>query len=454
MDNKQLVSGLNVCFVANFYKTILYQHISENLKKFGIISYWIVLKSEQYKQLCDLYGTQKVLLINRKYFHIDNDPLCDIKINEILFGDRVLKYDKKSGLKFLRNIQKPIYNFIKENNIRYVFGERTWGHEIVISRLVERFPALQCSYISFTSIRIPGERFAFFRDEQESVIVETRAKECRDISSDFRIEKPAYLSINDKIIKKNSSIWGRLKRIKRFITNENIEKSDPNVIISMFWRFYIPAREEVNREMYKLVNRVDFNIIKDKKYIFFGFHKQPESSIDVLGRYFDDQFQNVINIWKILPSGWILVIKEHTNAIGDRGILFYNKILKYPNIFIVNEKTDSHQIIKNSQVVFTVSGTIALEAALLEVPSITLVPTFFNKLNYCRHLNWVDIQRYFSIIDIINETRLKPNNIEEYKKYIMENSFEGNPTDVYTSPDVLNENNIGKIVNAFLQLLD
>jgi predicted glycosyltransferase len=293
----------------------------------------------------------------------------------------------------------------------------------------------------------------FFKDEKKAEIVEKKYNvDIEKIDCPFVIEKPTNLAINDKIIAHKMSGKGLMSRLKRLITNENIEKNDPNVIHG-YCRIIIPVREVINQITYKFLKTDDLASIKDKKYIFFGFHKQPEASIDVCGRYFENQFENVINLWRQLPPDWYLIVKEHSNAIGDRSFNFFRKLRKYPRIILMNEKEDSHELIRNAQLIATNTGTMALEAALMDVPSITLSQVFFNKLNYCRHCTWIDFEKYDSVIDLITEIKSTPNNIEEYREFIMKNSFEGIITDIVTYPDVMNPNNIEKIVNAFTAII-
>jgi UDP-N-acetylglucosamine 2-epimerase len=186
----------------------------------------------------------------------------------------------------------------------------------------------------------------------------------------------------------------------------------------------------------------------------FGFHKQPEASIDVCGRYFENQFENVVNLWRQLPPDWYLVIKEHSNAIGDRSFNFFRKLRKYPRVILMNEKEDSHVLIQNAQLVATNTGTMALEAALMNIPAITLSRVFFNKLNYCRHCTWVDFEKYNSITDLIAEIKSVPNNIEEYTEFIMKNSFDGLISDVVSNPEVILPGNIEQLSKAVMEITE
>jgi hypothetical protein len=445
-----MMKNLSIGFVGNFYKTVVFETITKNIPIDKKNVYWFVTKESQYSYLCTQFPKENILLIDCRRIKADNEPIGDFKINELVFGDRVWKYEKEKGIKYLTNIQQPIYDFIKNNHISCVFGEATWAHELLIHRICKNKQELSCKYYSHSVVRIPNGRFIFFNDEKQTEIIE-RKYNVEVINTTLTIEKPSYLFVNDKIIAYKISGKGLLNRIKRFITNENIEKTDPNVLRG-FLRIITATQEVLNQISYKFLKRVDFNSVKNKKYILFGFHKQPEASIDVCGRYFENQFENVVNLWRQLPPDWYLVIKEHSNAIGDRNFHFLRRLSKYPRVVLMHEKEDSHLLIRHAQLVATNTGTMALEAALMNIPAITFSQVFFNKINYCRHCSWTDLEKYNSITDLINEIRVSPDNTEEYTQYIMKNSFEGVLRDVITTPEVLSPENIKQLSKAIMEV--
>jgi len=453
MKEQALSKNKNICFIANFYKTFFFHEIAKHLEKEGYIINWIVTKENQYQFLIKKYNENNILLINKRNCLIDNAPIDDFKINELIYGDRVFKYDKINGIKFLSNIQEPIYKFISENNITNIFGEKTWAHELLIHRIITKRKELNCKYYSIATTRIPNGRIIFFKDEKDINIVKPLFSINSNEFINIKIEKPYYLALNDKILKSENSLKGKLTRLKKFFTNENIEKYDPNVLSNNIYRFIIPIREEYNRLTYNFIKKTDYKKIIDEKYILFGFHKQPESSIDVCGRYFEDQRITVLNLWRQLPPYWKLVIKEHSNEVGDRTYQFYRQLLKFPNIVLVNEKSDSHILIKNAQLVATNTGTMALEAALFGIPSITLSKVFFNTHNYCCNKTWVDLEKYSSIIELRNEIIQLEDNSNEYAKYITENSFDGAVGDIDSNPDIINPENIAKVTRAIVHII-
>jgi hypothetical protein len=442
---------INICFIANFYKTIVFEAIAQKLSINKVKVYWIVTKDSQLNHLSQNYPQDNILSLTRSYIKKNNYPLNDFKINELVFGDRVWKYEKEKGIKYLTNIQLPIYDFIKNNSISYIFGETTWAHEILINRMCRIKKELFCEYYSDYFARIPNGRFLFFKDEKHIEIFE-REQTVESNQIVFSVEKPSYLAINDRIMAKKMSIKGLLNRFKRLLTNENLEKSDPNVLHG-FCRISVATQEILNQITYKYLKKNKFQEIKDKKYIFFGFHKQPEATIDVCGRYSENQFENVVNLWRQLPPDWYLVIKEHSNAVGDRSFRFFRNLAKFHRIILMHEKEDSHKLIRHAQLVATNTGTMALEAALMNIPAITFSPVLFNKLNYCRQCSWTDLERFHSIVDLLTEIKAQSNNIDEYAEYIVKNSFDGILTDLLSNPSVISVENIKKLSDAILEVI-
>ncbi len=436
----------NVCFIANYSFTYLFHHIAETLAQENIKTHWIVNNKNLYDFLKSNYDESSILYISRDDFKAtDVEPLDDYKLNELIYGDRVLRHEPQNGLNFLTNIQRPIYDFLKKHNTEMVMGELTWAHEVLIHRMCKRRTELNCTFLNPHVVRIPDNRFAFFTDERQSVLFEVNKEEYCD--TPIEAKKPDYLKINDKTIKKGSSLAGRIKRASKFFTNENIEPLDPTLIVNQNKRFEICTREEINRVRYKSIERVPFDKDTTGPYIFLGLHKQPESTVDIFGRYYEDQLQNIKNIWRALPQGWKLLVKEHTNAIGDRTPDWYKTIQALPGVELVIETTNSYELIQNAELVATITGTVAYEAALMGVPSITFAPVFFNKVNTCRQITLEDLSNS-SLDEIAADLKGQEDNRLKFSNYLLQNSFIGKFYDPQTTGISLSPENVEDVSAA------
>lgn len=439
-----------VAFIGNFYKTVVYEEIAKLMKPKGIESYWIMPNSDQYYDFKKKYGDDHVLLIDRSIIKKNAAVVGDYKINEIVYSDRIWRYSLQLGLDYLKSIQEPVKEFIKKNNIGTVFGENTTSEELLICRMCHQISELNCDYFSLMTTRIPNGRFFFFTDEKQTDVWKCPNANDDRVIVNLEVKKPAYLALNDKILKKKMSLIGVLRRLKFFITDEHINPTDPNVLTDKQIRLKVKGREIYNQQLYRFVRREGLEVLKGKKYIFYGFHKQPESSIDVCGRYNENQEIAIENIWRQLPPDWYLVIKEHSNAIGDRSVDYFKHLQEYPNIILVNEGIDSKLIIQDAKAVITNTGTMALEAALWGIPAITLSKVVFNCINYCKYMTWQDFERFNNLQEVISDIEKEPLDIEPFRELVANYSFEGTMGDVFGTPEILkNRDNLMKLANAF-----
>jgi len=433
---------INLCFVPCFGKGELYRAIADKLVnkyKNEIRIYWIVV-DKRYKKI---NVTDKSIYLDFKIANNGNyKELKNFRINEILYSDRVLNKNIIKGKQYLINLEYVLYDYIKENGINVIIGERAQAHELLLGRICNLCNELKCQYYSMTDIRIPSFRFAFFKDEKETEIVEFNNK-C-DVN-EFKLEKPSYLQINDKLQKLNS--YFNTNRIKRILTYiKQIDKNNVSGQQSFCGYVHFVFSRLWNTFWYKTLKREQFNITEYPNFIFYGFHKQPESSIDVCGRYNENQYIDILNIWRMLPAGWYLILKEHTNAVGDRKKKFYKSLMKLPGVVLVDEHTDSYKLISNAKITFSVTGTISLEAGLMNKKAVTLSRTFFNSISTVYNFSFTELEK-MSIPDLVEKK--EKDNVTQYKKYILSNSFKGCVLDSYTLPSVLCDENLDKIIYGY-----
>jgi capsule polysaccharide modification protein KpsS len=421
---------LHICFVSNFTKTYVFNAVAKALKeKYGYTVFWIVVNQKYKAYLEETYPKDQILYIHKGLSESGEPELTgEYKLNEIVYNDRFFSQNIDEGLAFVKAAQKPLYDFIKKNEIRYIFGEVTWSHEILISRIVKDKKELDCKFLNPNVVRLPNDRFAFFSDEKEFLELDPSINYSDMDFPLIKLQKQEYIAAFNDLIKKSYSLNVKLARAKRFFTKENIEKNDPSLPYKFSQRFVRGTRQEIFRSTYKLLDRVELKDIEDKDYVFYPLHVQPEASIDVMGRYYNDQFQNIINIWKLLPNNWLLIVKEHSAGIGDRSLSFYKKIAELQNVFMIHEKTNSHELIRKSKAIFTVSGTVGYEAALMEKPAFTFAPMFFNQLQFCHKITLEDFSNSSNLPELIarkNANNDQKMDLKTFSNFIYYHSYEG-----------------------------
>ena len=104
-------------------------------------------------------------------------------------------------------------------------------------------------------------------------------------------------------------------------------------------------------------------IIKSRPYIYFLCLWEPEYNTHSLSKEFINVHAMVQQAAVSLPSGYKLIIKEHTPNIGFKKRQFYKSLMKLPNVLIVNYLLPGPELVENAAAVMTISGTAAVNAA-------------------------------------------------------------------------------------------
>lgn len=162
----------------------------------------------------------------------------------------------------------------------------------------------------------------------------------------------------------------------------------------------------------------------DKPFIFFPLHIEQERSMLITAPFYLNQVEIIRNIVKSLPVGYKLLVKEHHSMIARewRKISVYKEIMSFPEVKLLHPKVDPHEIVKNSSLVITISGTTALDAAFYEKPSIVLSDTTFSKLPSVYRLK--SIEDLPDAIRVSLKKKVESIHIDEYIDYIEKNAFE------------------------------
>ena len=103
-----------------------------------------------------------------------------------------------------------------------------------------------------------------------------------------------------------------------------------------------------------------------------------------------------------MPINYKLYVKEHPNMIGERPLRFYKNVTKLHNVKMIkpNYYDDPKPWIENSLGVITITGSSALEAAMLQKPTIVFGHSLFNVISNIKHAkSFDDLRSLFKKID-------------------------------------------------------
>jgi len=116
------------------------------------------------------------------------------------------------------------------------------------------------------------------------------------------------------------------------------------------------------------------------KYVFYPMHTEPEVSLLVYGRPYVNQIEIVRMLALSLPIDTVLVVKEHPWMVGKRSLSAYQKMLEIPRVKFADPSLEARALVKQADLVAVVTGSVALEAAMLDKPVITFGDCPYNLL--------------------------------------------------------------------------
>lgn len=115
-------------------------------------------------------------------------------------------------------------------------------------------------------------------------------------------------------------------------------------------------------EKIKYVNEIPAN----EKFLFYPMHLEPEAVVLYLADgIYKNQTKLIENIAASLPAGYYLYVKDHPHSYAYRDAIDYKRLLKVPNIRLLNQSIPAKTIIAQAQGVVTLNGTAGFEAMLM-----------------------------------------------------------------------------------------
>jgi hypothetical protein len=460
---------MRVLFVALFNIAEVYLAIAKELEagSESIKVYWYVSDSIRYRQLLDAgVSNDRILKFYQDGCLLDQNSLEGrLTIAELakaetkgsrtlamdLLGDRFVN-DKRDEKVFNQALFqfRGTKEFLELNAIDVVFGEPTNRDVLMI--------ALVCEYLGVRFLfpqdaRYPHDHFFFQQGVSTSRIIKGGNTNCFKLASDLidefnstPIPPKSYAVISGRLSPLN--LLQKFKnRILRVVT-----RNDSLVHHSFVKKLKEYSLAIVRTSYLSYFQRYDIVSETDVRYVYYPLHVQPELSIDVLAPYHLNQEKLITDIAISLPSDMKLVIKEHPNFIGQKSIKFFKSLRKLPNVLLIDHNARSFDLIKNAEIVFTVSGTAALEAALLSVPSVTFCDVYFNNISSVHSCHAIEeLKEHIRSIQEDFQFSAKKN-LEDFKT-LLGDFYAGYWTDADSDGDVLDQCNISKLAFAFSDVI-
>lgn len=108
------------------------------------------------------------------------------------------------------------------------------------------------------------------------------------------------------------------------------------------------------------------------RFAFLALHYEPERSSIPEGYPFDSQLDAIIAVRELMPDNVMLIVKEHFSqkAAALRGFVgrspeFYELLTHIPGVLVVGPSSNTRALMSDAECVFTFTGKVGIEAALL-----------------------------------------------------------------------------------------
>lgn len=108
------------------------------------------------------------------------------------------------------------------------------------------------------------------------------------------------------------------------------------------------------------------------RFVYFPLATEPEVSLQVLSPEYFFQLEAISLISRDLPAGVRLAVKEHFAACGARSEVFYEQVLGFKNVVLLDIREKGINVCRRADATITISGSAGFEAAALGKPVITL----------------------------------------------------------------------------------
>ncbi len=353
-----------------------------------LTSQWLLAQGIQKKRICDTLEVNLSVADQAEAIRILSEfeqpglPL----IHSIILMDRILRHASyKDALLYLAQSAITIKKFLLEKDIQLVSSGRDTALQLLTMLICKK---LNIFWGCVTRVKLPNDRFGFSPTHQADEFYRIRDVQRKDYetAASWLTRFRSDSLIKPRAIPKISGFMRYFVLVKKFLlvflthSKHYIKTRSYRRIPGSSFSFYIRnlLNEIRNYIYYRFFLKFDQCI--EEPFVLYGLHRQPESSIDVRGAFFDEQLTLIKQIIRSIPTTHKLYVKVHFSDVAGQSPSFYRKLKKYPGVKLINPDINSRELIEGASVIITNSGAMGQEGGYLGKPVITMSKTFWCKL--------------------------------------------------------------------------
>lgn len=336
----------------------------------------------------------------------DKYSFCNYEVKEFYNEKTFNSYSKKNYNK----IPEDIYNKIYKNNLvtffnmysRTIDGEFNNLHESLdkfnffITFFYDILKSNKINVSFFSSLPHFGPDLILY-----ALCKELNIKTILTQQSLFPNRFYYLYDINDfgdfnqikSIETKSTQIVNKFEKDLFYMQKLPKKKSCLRKLIGEFFRIPFSSRKNLTYEnslnkysktkkYYKNLKNYQTNDINlNSKFIYFPLHLQPELTTSALGYKYSDQLLAIENLSRILPKDLYIYVKENPKqTYKERNESFFKRLTFLDNVFLIDKNINTYELIKKSQFVASITGTVGWEAITGGKPALIFGNAWYKSL--------------------------------------------------------------------------
>ena len=190
--------------------------------------------------------------------------------------------------------------------------------------------------------------------------------------SDIKLEAPydAHLA-NRSRYQRSRSLWWMIKSMGmtglKYVRQRLRSGSAPAGYYLRENLSYILRMRRDERRLASLAT-TKLDDLEGQRFVYFPLHIEPEAALQIISPEYFYQLSAIAALSRDLPAGVVLAVKEAFGAIGRRPRNFYEQILEFKNVVLLETMEMGLECVRRADAVATICGTAGFEGAALATP--------------------------------------------------------------------------------------
>lgn len=433
---------MRILFIENRHKTYFYEPIAHALREKDYEIHWLIqnkefLPSKDFTSHLIPYPQSKIEFTR------------DEEIESLIRIDRQFNHFEKKDSSYFYYYNQKIAELLDIIQPDIVFGESTAFHELITIVQCKRKDIL---FLNPSTCRYPVGRFSFYLNDtlmpyqgsNEKLDTKESLEVIRQII--HRTSVPDYMKLVPP--SKITKIQDKMVKMKSYALGEKFNTPDPRV------KYKLEKQKKRIITSWDAIAEMHIEEVTEFS-VLYPLQMQPEANIDVWGKNHRDQTQLIEQLSNNLPTGVKLIVKPNPKSKYEISEELIQLVHQRDNIVPLHHKVKMDDVLPKVDLVITVTGTIAIECILSDVPVVTLVHTINNQIKSCIYINNIESELNPLIEKIIKGEFPRTTEADKigFINLLNQSSYKGKISDPFTDVSCVSDENIKSLVIAFESVL-